>query len=120
MRQQPLLQSGAQTPDPLGADSGAASRLKCAGGEFHDRYLSPSRIHVALTLDRLLAVGHGPIVGCWPSLLVVTSTASLQLDPAAHLSSEEIVNISSQLLTKVARWHSALRRQGRSARLNGE
>lgn len=44
--------------------------------------LSASRIHVALTLDRLLAIGHEPIVGRWPSLLVFTSTASFRLDPA--------------------------------------
>jgi len=44
--------------------------------------LSVSRIHVALTLDRFLAIGHDPIVGRWPSLLVFTSTASFRLDPA--------------------------------------
>jgi len=44
--------------------------------------LSATRIHVALTLDRLRAVGHHPIIGTWPSLRLVTSSASLQLDPA--------------------------------------
>ncbi len=51
--------------------------------------LSESRTHVAMTLDRLRAVDHRPIVGCWPSLPVATSTASLQLDPAVVLSCEE-------------------------------
>lgn len=56
--------------------------------------LSSSRIHVAMTLDQLRAVDHRPIVGCWPSLLVATSTASLQLDPAVVLSCEEAIHIS--------------------------
>ena len=39
--------------------------------------LFESRTHVAMTLDQLRAVDHRPIIGCWPSLLVATSTASL-------------------------------------------
>jgi len=58
-----------QTPRPPGQ-----------ANPVHD--LSATRIHVALTLDRLRAVGHHPISGAWPSLLLVTSSASLQLDPA--------------------------------------
>ncbi len=71
--------------------------------------LAASRIHVALTLDRLQAVGYEPILGCWPSLLVVTSSASLQLDPAASLSGAEVTHISGRLLAEVARWHKAIR-----------
>ncbi len=71
--------------------------------------LSATRIHVAMTLDRLRAVGHHPIIGAWPSLLVVTSTASLQLDPANGLSSEEALRISGRLLLEVTRWHEAIR-----------
>ena len=71
--------------------------------------LSATRIHVALTLDRLRAVGHEPIVGALPSLLVVTSSASLQLDPAASLSAAEVTHISSRLLAEVTRWHEAIR-----------
>ncbi len=71
--------------------------------------LSASRIHVALTLDRLHAVGHEPILGCWPSLLVVTSSASLQLDPAASLSGAEVTHISGRLLVAVTRWHEVIR-----------
>ncbi len=72
--------------------------------------LSASRIHVALTLDRLRAVGHQSIVGVWPSLLVVTSTASLQLDPANGLSGAETTRMSGRLLLEVTRWHEAIRR----------
>ncbi len=71
--------------------------------------LSASRIHVTLTLDRLHATGHEPILGCWPSLLVVTSSASLQLDLAASLSAAEVTHISSRLLAEVTRWHEAIR-----------
>ncbi len=77
--------------------------------------LSESRTHVAMTLDQLRAVDHRPIVGCWPSLLVATSTASLQLDPAVVLSCEEAIHISSRLLAEIARWHEAIRRQASTA-----
>jgi len=73
--------------------------------------LSESRTHVAMSLDQLRAVDHRPIVGCWPSLLVATSTASLQLDPAVGLSCEEAIHISGRLLAEIARWHEAIRRQ---------
>lgn len=72
--------------------------------------LSASRIHVALTLDHLLAAGHEPILGCWPSLLVVTSSASLQLDPATSLSGAEVTHVSGRLLVAATRWHEAIRR----------
>ena len=48
--------------------------------------LSTSRMHVAILLDRLHAADHHQIVGRWPSLLVVTENASLQLDPAPRLT----------------------------------
>lgn len=70
--------------------------------------LSASRIHVALTLDRLRAVGHQPILGCWPSFLVVTTSASLQLYPAASLSGAEVTHISGRFLAEVAHWHEAM------------
>ncbi len=73
--------------------------------------LSATRIHVALTLDRLLAVGHQPIIGAWPSLLLVTSVASLQLDPANGLSGAQAMRISGRLLLEVTRWHESIRRQ---------
>ncbi len=71
--------------------------------------LSATRIHVALTLDRLRAVGQHPIIGAWPSLLLVTSSASLQLDPANGLSAAQAMRISGRLLIEVplARVHSA-------------
>ncbi len=72
--------------------------------------LSATRIHVALTLDRLRAVGHHPIIGAWPSLLLVTSSASLQLDPASDLSAAEAMRISGRLLIEVTRWHESIRR----------
>jgi hypothetical protein len=72
--------------------------------------LSESRTHVAMTLDRLRAVDHRPIVGCWPSLLLVTSSASLQLDPASDLSAAQAMRISGRLLIEVTRWHESIRR----------
>jgi len=72
--------------------------------------LSATRIHVALTLDRLRAVGHHPIIGAWPSLLLVTSSASLQLDPANGLSAAQAMRISGRLLIEVTRWHESIRR----------
>ncbi len=72
--------------------------------------LSATRIHVALTLDRLRAVGHHPIIGAWPSLLLVTSSASLQLDPASGLSAAQAMRISGRLLIEVTRWHESIRR----------
>jgi len=73
--------------------------------------LSATRIHVALTLDRLRAVGHHPIIGGWPSLLLVTSSASLQLDPANGLSAAQAMRISGRLLIEVTRWHESIRHQ---------
>lgn len=75
--------------------------------------LSAARIHVALTLDRLLGVGHHPIIGSWPSLLVVTASTSLQLDPANDLSGAEVAAISGRLQVEVARWHEAIQRHDR-------
>ena len=72
--------------------------------------LQTSGTHVALILDRLRAVDHHQIVGCWPSLLIVTSTASLQLDPSAGLSGAQATLISGRLLRQVARWDQAIRR----------
>jgi len=72
--------------------------------------LSATQIHVALTLDRLRAVGHHPIIGAWPSLLLVTSSASLQLDPADGLSAAQAMRISGRLLIEVTRWHASIRR----------
>lgn len=72
--------------------------------------LSATRIHVALTLDRLRAVGHHPIIGAWPSLLLVTSSASLQLDPANGLSAAQAMRISGRLLIEVTRRHESIRR----------
>ena len=74
--------------------------------------LSATRIHVALTLDRLRAVGHHPIIGAWPSLLLVTSSASLQLDPASDLSGAQAMRVSGRLLIEVTRWHESIRRRG--------
>lgn len=73
--------------------------------------LPATRIHVALTLDRLRAVGHQPINGAWPDLPVVTSSASLQLDPTNGLSGAQAMHISGRLLLEVTRWHESIRRQ---------
>ena len=78
--------------------------------------LSATRIHVALTLDRSRAVGHHPIIGAWPSLLVVTSSASLQLDPANDLSGAQAMRISGRLLIEVTRWHESIRRHAPTPR----
>ena len=72
--------------------------------------LSTSRMHVAILLDRLHAADHHQIVGNWPSLLIVTSNASLQLDPAPGLTRAQATCISSRLLHQVARWDEAIRR----------
>jgi len=64
--------------------------------------LSTSRMHVAIVLDRLHATDHHQIVGRWPSLLVVTENASLQLDPASGLTPEQATFISSRVLRQVA------------------
>lgn len=61
-------------------------------------------------LDRLRAVGHHPSIGAWPCLLLVTSSASLQLDPASDLSGAEAMRISGRLLIEVTRWHESIRR----------
>jgi len=71
--------------------------------------LSTSRMHVAILLDRLHAADHHQIVGNWPSLLIVTSNASLQLDPAPGLTRAQATCISSRLLHQVARWDEAIR-----------
>ena len=72
--------------------------------------LSTSRMHVAIVLDRLHATDHHQIVGRWPSLLVVTENASLQLDPASGLTRAQATFISSRVLHQVARWDEAIRR----------
>ncbi len=72
--------------------------------------LSTSRMHVAILLDRLHAADHHQIVGNWPSLLIVTSNASLQLDPAPGLTRAQATLISSRMLYQVARWDEAIRR----------
>ena len=66
--------------------------------------LSTSRMHVALLLDRLHAADHHQIVGNWPSLLIVTANASLQLDPAPGLTRAQATFSSRRLLHQVARW----------------
>lgn len=107
MTPEPVMRTGTSTP----RHSPAAPHVHpctAAAGTLPPDYLGASCIHVALTLGRLLAVGHEPIIGCWPSLLVVTSTASLQLDPAADLSRDEVAHMSSQLLTEITRWHASL------------
>jgi len=72
--------------------------------------LSSSRMHVAILLDRLHAADHHQIVGRWPSLLVVTENASLQLDPASGLTRAQATLISGRLLREVARWDESIRR----------
>ncbi len=72
--------------------------------------LSTSRMHVAILLDRLHAADHHQIVGNCPSLLIVTSNASLQLDPAPGLPRAQATLISSRLLHQVARWDEVIRR----------
>jgi len=72
--------------------------------------LSTSRMHVAILLDRLYAADHHQIVGRWPSLLVVTENASLQLDPASGLTRAQATLISGRLLREVVRWDESIRR----------
>lgn len=72
--------------------------------------LSSSRMHVAILLNRLRAIDHHQIVGRWPSLLVATESASLQLDPAGGLTREEAALISGRLLREVIRWDESIRR----------
>ncbi len=72
--------------------------------------LSTSRMHVAILLDRLHAADHHQIVGRWPSLLVITENASLQLDPASGLTRAQATLISGLLLRAVARWDESIRR----------
>lgn len=71
--------------------------------------LSPSGLHVAIVLDDLPVVDHHLIVGRWPSLLVVTGRASLQLDPADGLTPTAAALITGRLLREVTRWDAAIR-----------
>ena len=71
--------------------------------------LSPSGLHVAVVLDDLRAVDHHLSVGRWPSLLVVTGRASLQLDPADGLTRAAAALITGRLLREVTRWDAAIR-----------
>ncbi|MGI8614532.1 MAG: hypothetical protein ACR2KL_11400 [Nocardioidaceae bacterium] len=72
--------------------------------------LSSSRMHVAILLTRLQAIDHHPIVGRWPSLLMATDSASLQLDPAGGLTRAQAALISGRLLREVIRWDESIRR----------
>ena len=94
------------------ADLAAVSRAAADDAESGKQMieLSTSRMHVAILLDRLHAADHHQIVGNWPSLLIVTSNASLQLDPAPGLTRAQATLISSGLLHQVARWDEAIRR----------
>lgn len=71
--------------------------------------LSPSGLHVAIVLDDLRAAGHHLSVGRWPSLLVVTRRASIQLDPADGLTAAAAALITGRLLREVTRWDAAIR-----------
>lgn len=71
--------------------------------------LSTPRMHVAILLDQLHAADHHQIVGRWPSLLIVTENASLQLDPAPGLTRAQLTLVSSWLLYQVVRWDEAIR-----------
>lgn len=71
--------------------------------------LSPSGLHVAIVLDDVRAVDHHLIVGRWPSLLLVTGRASLQLDPADGLAPTAAALITGRLLREVTRWDAAIR-----------
>ncbi len=73
--------------------------------------LSPSGLHVAIVLDDLRAVDHHLSVGRWPSLLVVTRRASIQLDPADGLTRTAAALITGRLLREVFRWDAAIRGQ---------
>ena len=71
--------------------------------------LSPSGLHVAIVLDDLRAAGHHLSVGRWPSLLVVTRRASIQLDPADGLTQAAAALVTGRLLREVTRWDAAIR-----------
>ncbi len=71
--------------------------------------LSPSGLHVAIVLDDLRAVDHHLSVGRWPSLLVVTRRASIQLDPADGLTRTAAALITGRQLQEVTRWDAAIR-----------
>jgi len=94
------------------ADLAAVSRAAADDAESGKQMIEPStsRMHVAILLDRLHAADHHQIVGNWPSLLIVTSNASLQLDPAPGLTRAQATLISSRMLYQVARWDEAIRR----------
>ncbi|CAN5277292.1 hypothetical protein BH20ACT5_BH20ACT5_08870 [soil metagenome] len=95
-----------------GADSAAGSHAAAdaAGGGRQTIDLSSSRMHIAIVLDRLQAADHHQIVGRWPSLLIVTEKASVQLDPASGLTCAQAALMSGRLLREVARWDAAIRR----------
>lgn len=67
--------------------------------------LSRSSTHIALTVDVLRAADHLTILGRWPSLLIVTARASLQLD----LVGDDPAAITGRLLDHVARWDETVR-----------
>ena len=71
--------------------------------------LSPSGLHVAIVLDDVRAADHHLSVGRWPSLLVVTRRASIQLDPADGLTPAAAALITGRLLQEVTRWDAAIR-----------
>ncbi len=71
--------------------------------------LSASGLHVAIVLDDLRAADHHLSVGRWPSLLVVTRRASIQLDPADGLPRSAAALITGRLLREVTRWDAAIR-----------
>lgn len=74
--------------------------------------LSHSTTHIALTMDGLRAADHLPILGRWPSLLIVTARASLQLD----LVGDDPAAVTGCLLRQVADWDNTIRRMSSSAR----
>lgn len=67
--------------------------------------LSRSSTHIALTVDVLRAADHLAILGRWPSLLIVTARASLQLD----LVGDDPASITGRLLDHVGRWDETVR-----------
>ncbi len=68
--------------------------------------LSQSSTHIALTVDGLRAADHLTILGRWPSLVIVTVRASLQLD----LVGDEPAVVTGRLLRQVASWDRTIRR----------
>lgn len=67
--------------------------------------LSQSSTHMAVTVDGLRAADHLTILGRWPSLLIVTARASLQLD----LVGDDPFAVTGRLLHRVAKWDEAIR-----------